>query len=392
MTDCGIPDPSAASRRRWPAGLAGMLALMIVVESGLIRVSREIGTLTSADWRRDRQAATSEAVARAEILCLGDSQVKTGVAPVVLEARLDRTAYNLAAMGSPTPATYFLLKRALDAGARPRAIVLDAHEAQLWGGIYRNYVASWAELVGPAEAFRLARDDGDLGFFGLYLAHLIPSVRFRHDLRKAVVAAIAERPRDPEVPWDAVVVRHYRRNRGALLFQPTHAKDGPDPYPGGLVPPVDAALCYRKGPFAKATNLVYLDKALALAKSRGIPVFFLLAPIHPGVLEVRERTGLEAQYEACIRKIHDKYDNVTVVDARHAGFGHGALVDTCHLNDEGATALSHGLAEVIAERLDGIPRGDRWVPLPAFAEPPARLSVENLAESQFTVRWQMARR
>lgn len=388
MDDGRPPAPrNGRARTRWPAGFVGMLSLVVAVEAGIVRAGREIGTLTSADWRRDRQAATSEAATQAEILCIGDSQIKTGIAPAALEARLDRTVYNLAAMGSPTPASYFLLKRALEAGARPKAIVLDAHEAQLWGGIYRDYVAAWAELADPAEAFQLAKDDGDLGFFGLYLSHLIPSVRFRLDLRKAVVGGIAERPRDPQVPWDPVVVRHYRRNRGALLFHATHPKDGPDPYPGGLIPPGDAALCYRTGPMARATNLVYLDRTLTLAKSRGILVFFVLAPIHPGVLTLRERGGLEAQYEGLIRKIHDQYENVTVVDARRAGFEHGAFVDTCHLNFEGATALSNGLAEVIADRLDGRGESGRWAALPRFVEPPVRLSVENLAESQAAVSW-----
>ena len=237
-------------RGRWPAGLVGMLALVAAVEAGVVRLGREIGTLTSADWRRDRQAAASEAAAGAEVLCFGDSLVKTGVTPAALEARLDRPVYNLAALGSPVPASYFLLRRALDAGARPRAIVLDANEPQLWGSPYRNFVAAWAELVNPIEALQLARDDGDLGFFSLYLTNLLPSVRFRLDLRKAVVGGVAGRPREPSIPWDPVVVRHYRRNRGAILFQPTHAMDGPDPYPNGLLPPDDAELYYRTGPMA----------------------------------------------------------------------------------------------------------------------------------------------
>ena len=393
MADRATEPRNEHPRTRWPAGFVGMLALMVAVEAGIVRAGREIGTLTSADWRRDRQAATSEAATTAEILCFGDSQIKTGIAPAALEARLDRSVYNLAAMGSPTPVSYFLFKRALDAGARPRAIVLDAHEAQLWGGIYRHYVAAWAELVGPVEAFQIARDDGDLGFFGLYLTHLIPSVRFRLDVRKAVVGAVAEEPRDPEIPWDPVVVRHYRRNRGALLFHadPPEGRTRPlprRPDPAGR----RGALLSDRANGAEPTNLVYLDKMLALARSRGIPVFFVLAPIHPGVLTLRERAGLEAQYEGLIRKIHDRYENVTVVDARHAGFEHGAFVDACHLSCEGATVLSNGLAEVIAARLGDRGGADRWVALPRFVEPTARLAVESLDESQFAVSWQSTRR
>ena len=83
---------------------------------------------------------------------------------------------------------------------------------------------------------------------------------------------------------------------------------------------------------------------------------------------------------------------MTVVDARHSGFEHGAFVDTCHLNFEGATALSNGLAEVIAARLERRGGTDRWVALPRFVEPSARLSVESLVESQAAVMWQRTRR
>ncbi len=104
------------------------------------------GSLTAADWRRAGPAAKGRAATGAEVLCFGDSQVKTGIAAVALEARLDRPVYNLGMMAATPAGSYFVFKRALDAGARPRAIVLDAAEPQLWSYKYREHVAGLGRL------------------------------------------------------------------------------------------------------------------------------------------------------------------------------------------------------------------------------------------------------
>jgi len=60
-----------------------------------------------------------------DVLCFGDSQMKFGIAPHVVAARTGRPAYNLAIVGGQPPASYFLLRRALEAGARPSAVLFD---------------------------------------------------------------------------------------------------------------------------------------------------------------------------------------------------------------------------------------------------------------------------
>lgn len=365
-----------------------MLALVVAVEAGLTRAGREIQALINADWRRQRQAATSEAVKRADILCIGDSLVKMGVVPAALEARLDLTAYNLGMLNAPAPANYLLLKSALDAGARPRAIVLDANEPQLWGSRCREFVAGWAELLSPTEAWRLARDDRDTGFFGLYLVHrLLPSARLRLDVRREVVDRLGDAPPARYTPWRAILGRQALRNRGAYLFSSTYSKQRSDPYPDGMLPPLQWALWYRWGPLAQKTNLLYLHRLLIMAESRSIPVFFVVPPIHPGVLAVRERIGLEAEYLGLVGRLRDMYPNLVVVDARHSGFDHARFVDECHLHAEGALSFSNSLAEVIGEHLDGQARTDRWVALAPCSEPSAQLAVETTEESAAVEAW-----
>jgi hypothetical protein len=381
-----------AIRTRWPGGFLGMLAIVIVSESGLARLELRLAPMAAADWGLNRAEAAREAVG-ADILCLGDSLIKCGVSPAVLEAKLGLTAYNLASLGAPPPASYFLLRRSLDAGARPRAIVLDATSTTLTAAAYRGLVRNWAALLGPREAFMLARDDRDSGFLGVHLVHyLIPSVRMRLDLRKAAADELAGGPAVAEVAWGPIVERQHAINRGAFHRSPTHPKEGPDPFPGGVLPPHEEAVCYPAGWTPYPTNLVYLDKTLALAESRGLPVFFLVPPIHPGVQAGRQARGLDASFMMLVRKIHARHANVTVVDGRRAGFGHGAFADAQHLDREGAAALSIALADAMRPQLTGRASGDRWVALPMYADPTDLPDIEDMAESAVALARGAARR
>ena len=107
---------------------------------------------------------------------------------------------------------------------------------------------------------------------------------------------------------------------------------------------------------------------------------------------VRERKGLDATYIDLVKKIHGRYKNVTVIDGRHAGFGHKVFADSHHLDLEGAAALSDSLARVIGPRLDGPAGGDRWVALPPYADPAAWPPIEDMDESRTALARRAARR
>src|SRR5436305_8758992 len=105
--------------RRVPLGLVGALALVAGAEWGVFRRLDGLTPYIPASWSQSGRAARREAVA-ADVLCLGDSQVKSGLLPNVLARRLGRPAYNLAVVGGQPASAYYLLARALKAGARPR--------------------------------------------------------------------------------------------------------------------------------------------------------------------------------------------------------------------------------------------------------------------------------
>ncbi len=376
------------SRGRWPAGLVGMLALMMAVEAGFLRAGRDLEALSAADWGRARRVAAGATVARAEILCVGDSLVKTGIIPTAIEARLDRPAYNLAGLGAPPPAAYALLKRAIEAGGaaegdRPR------REGE------------------PALAPRIPRRRGRLG----HSARPVGGPPARVDRRRprplrslsrpsrSLHQAPCRRPQDAgrtdyrsrsAGPWRPAIERQYRANRGAVLFADRPGA-APDPAPDGVLSSGESAVCYPESWSPWPTNVAYLDRTLALAASRGIPVFFVIPPIHPGVQTLRESLGRDAEYVSLVERLVARHPNAIVVDGRHAGFAPRSCFDGRHLNVDGATALSESLADVIAARLDRPAPGSRWVKLPPYKRPTARMAVEDLDESRSLVARRTAR-
>ncbi len=121
-----------ANGTRWaaaPWGLVGALALALVVEYGIHR--HRLDLMHEIVLGFSYAGRSMEKPPRYEILCLGDSLVKHGVVPRVLEERLGRKSLNAACMGGVTPLTYYLLKRSIDRGTRPSALLIDAFATQL---------------------------------------------------------------------------------------------------------------------------------------------------------------------------------------------------------------------------------------------------------------------
>src|SRR5262245_46892045 len=135
----------AGGRRHAPRGLVGAVALIVVVELGIAWAHEAFATFITASWRESGRAAARDAL-RCDVLCLGDSQVKSAVLPRVLAQRLNRPALNLAVVGGQAPSSYFLLDRALKAGARPRTVVVNFYPGLLTADCRIN-IRQWPELL-----------------------------------------------------------------------------------------------------------------------------------------------------------------------------------------------------------------------------------------------------
>ena len=149
-----MSEPTRSGWRAVPWGLVGMLCLVVPVERCVARHGFEL--LDCVNWSLVRKEYQAKCEARKyDVLVFGDSLTMFGVVPRAVAERSGRTVYSLAVSGGQAPASYFLLKRALDAGAKPSAVVFNFYPPLQRIGP-RATPPKWASLVGVVEAARLA--------------------------------------------------------------------------------------------------------------------------------------------------------------------------------------------------------------------------------------------
>ncbi|GAC1473566.1 MAG: hypothetical protein NVSMB9_22410 [Isosphaeraceae bacterium] len=353
-----------------PWGFLGMLLLVVAVEGSLSRHAMKYADYLSFSWHSGSRNARGRH-ARADLICLGDSMVKCGVLPRLLEDRLGLSAYNFAMLGGQAPSSFFLLRRVLEAGGRPRALVVDFQSTLLMISPTMN-VSYWSDLLDARDGMDLAWETGDLNLIvRTALPWLLPSLKVRDGIRADIRAAL----RNEGWPHleERRSLRHSLRINAGAVVNP-HATVRPTVIETN--PPRRAAWTPKK------VHLIYLKRFLDLAESRGIPVFWLLPPTHPDWQLRRERLGLDAPFARMIEYFQRQYRNVVVVDGRHSGYDRSRFSDEIHLNCNGAQELSQTLATLIGAHLktpDALPR---WLPLPRSQGADSGVSVEDLAESR----------
>ena len=347
-----VPDRPAG---RLPTGLLGMLALALVVETTIAGLRDDLVRPLGESWRFAARAAAVEAP-RHPVLCFGDSLVKYGLLPGVIEAEAGASCYNLATSGGTTASAYFLLRRAVESGASPRAIVVD-FVALLPTADGPPRVLHYPELATVRDCLDLARTSGDPGFFGAALvAEGLPSARFRFEIRNALHAAFDGRS-DSERDSVRSHRRIWARERGA---QPTE--------PGRSRHPLESRLIDDLAPVAWScppTDEAYIDRFLDLAGSIGATTYWLLPPPSPEVGERRRARGSDAAYGRFVRSVAARHPAAVVLDARGSAADAPVHVDHLHLDRRGASALSAEVASVLAARAAG--RGLAWVELPPLS-------------------------
>ena len=358
-----------------------MLVLLAAVEASVGRRAGDLGDWQALTWRHAGRAARTEA-ACAGVLCLGDSQVKEGVLPALLEGRLGLPAYNLAVHGGQAPTSFFLLRRALRAGARPVAVVVDFNP-NLLSSAPRSGLPYWSDLLDARDAVELGWGARDPELLARTVAlGLLPTLRHREALRGGLIDALLGRPGADHGPCLALA-RNLDRNRGARVTPVTP----PPPDPEG--PPLAPA--DRGGWQPHRANVEAIHRLFEAAESRGIAVFWLIPPACPGWQSRRVRMGADAAYARLAGSLARRHRNVVVVDARASAFPPDAFRDQTHLHVAGAAVLTRSLAAVIRSTLAAKARGevgDSWVALPPAGRlPPARPhEPEDMDESRTAVR------
>jgi hypothetical protein len=335
-----------------------------------------------ASWRSAfHDAVRSES--RADILCFGDSLIKLGILPRVLEDRLDQSAYNLAVLGGQPPTSHFLLRRVLESGHRPRALIVN-FSPLLLGMDPRVGLEWWATLPTAGERLELARRIGDPALSGSLIVHgAIATLTWRNAFRTALGFSSFEPAREEARPARdelRALLRNWRLNRGAQVAPRAFVA-----VQGSLPRSYDGA-GWRWQPHP--VHAYYVDRFLAQAEGQRIPVYWILPPAEPGWLDRNERVGTLGAYRRYVRDRLARFPGLTVIDLQRAGWDRSWFRDPIHLNRDGAIRLSLAVAEAIAQARDARDGTARWITLDGGGSAPPRSFqelIEDLDQSRLAV-------
>jgi hypothetical protein len=351
-----------------------MLGIMMIVEHYFDSDLRFSSPLVQ-DWKQSGRFARRQAC-RNEILCFGDSMMKFGIAPRVIESRLGKRALSLAIFASPPSADFFLFRRALESGSRPAAVIVDFLPFHFFSNACGNpdFTRSWPVLTGPRDWLDLASRTRNPDLLAaIVLGRLLPSVRSRYEIRDNIRAAF--RGEDVTIGKAiANLLRHIRNNRGAM-FSPSNPHSPEkieDSYPW----------TYNESATYVPETMAYIRRFFDLAAERGIPVFLLLPPMHPVTQSSYDRNGLTAINTRFARAAVSRYPNVVLIDGRRAGFDHTLFCgDKVHLNARGGAALSLEVAAIIRRHLANPAASPRWIDLPSIHGHPSEMPRKDFETS-----------
>ncbi|HEV3162892.1 MAG TPA: hypothetical protein VGZ22_02545 [Isosphaeraceae bacterium] len=363
---------------RWlPAGLVGMCCLVLAVESVLARHALKFSNPVGLEWQWSARAAERK-VKGCEVLCFGDSTTKLGVLPRALESRSGKRAYNLAMGGAEVPAHYYLLRRALRAGARPSAVVMGCLPRLLQSGPQRN-AEIWPYMLTTADCADLAWNARDASLFAaLITARWVPSIRYRFPLRDAIKKGW-RKEFDHNRRTARIIAQHWDLHQGAMPL-------GSLP-PGKSHPPVAQ---WGSGFFGDLAcldiNAVYIRRFLKLAQDEQIKVYWLVLPIVPELHEWCQQHGFDASYTCYLQSLQRKFPDLTIVDARAAHYDPAVFQDPHHLGFAGAMAYSMDLGDVLHDDALGTTPRTFWRSMPSYRPLEQHFPVEDPGRSQLALR------
>ncbi len=366
------------SKHSIPSGLLGLAVLVVAIEAGLGRGGRYEND-QAQHWRIKKQVAGREAVT-CDILSFGDSLVEFAVLPKVIEERSRLSTYNLAVPAGTPAGTYFMLKAAIDAGARPRAVVVDFLPFQFVRMPFFENTRRrmWPEGANLRELFEFAWSRRDPDFAAsMGLARSLKSLRSRDEIRRTIVELLDGKPFSLGDYRAFIIKWNLRNNRGSLVMPA-----------GSRVADKVVNIVDIKSDKFDPVYVDYADRFIRLAAQHQIPVYCLLTPISPEHQASYDAAGAPESHNAFLRAKQAEFSNLIVVDGRHSGYDTSLFVDGIHLNRRGSTALSTDLAALIERG----PTPDRWSDLPRFRDRAVNDLVEDIGQSQIAIETPRSRR
>jgi hypothetical protein len=374
------------SFRNAPRGLLGMVVLVALGESAVSRHDVDVTNICPANWKFSERHARKTTPGM--ILCLGTSLVKYGVVSRVIEQETGRPAFNLALCNGHMPSSYYLLKRALESGGKPAAVILDCMDTPeprdpppaRAETITVNF-RQWPELLTCPEWIDLAWSARDPRFLAeMVISRVLPSYKARFEIRFCVRRA-AEGEAASSRSAIVSMKRNWSFNRGTQVMP---RRRDHSPADASTAAAVEAELLADLPPGRYQVNrlcVTYTRRILSLAESNGIPVFWLLPPLSPVEQLGKDRSGITAYKNREVLKVLEGFPNVTVIDGRRSGYRADLFHDKVHLDRLGASVFSADVGDVVARVLAGRRDGPSWVTLPRYRERPVGVALEDIHES-----------
>jgi hypothetical protein len=375
---------ASPKRSALPFGAIGMVAILVSIESVVARHWMSLTDPVSLSWRFSAQAAENDS-RDCQVLCLGDSLVKHGLIPSVLERASGQRTVNVSAAQASTLLTHSLLRRALESGARPKALIVNAKPAVLLGGPEVN-ARPWQEVVIPRDGLELLRITGNAPFVvSTLIGRLFPSLRSRFEIRSAITAALGGKT-DPIRAINPVLWRNWSVNDGA------NVASSASPFRGDVTAEVRQQL-YTDVFYVDPANAQAIERIIDIAAERQLPIFWVLFPLSPQLQALRDQSGADEQHDQFLRSIASRHSGeLIILDARHSGYPAAFFADATHLNQRGAIALSRSVASVLVRASKRQPRAadsaPDWIVLGAPSENASGWNdgIEDVDESRRIVR------
>jgi len=353
-------------------GLLGSLVLIALVEAFVSARELDFTTPARMEWKLSRRASTVRA-SDCEVLGLGTSMSKLGLYPSVIERESGRRGFNLACCAGRIPGSYYLLKRAIEAGARPEAVLLEVHPTYLEMPFQEGLVA-WPDLLEPGDCLDLAWRSGDPTFFAsTMLSRLLPSLNSRAEIRAAILGALRDQAslnRKANTP----LVRNLEKNDGAFVNRRGVPFDG-------AISPYLAEIYLQPHRSVNRLNEEYLRRLLDLCQSKQIQVYWLIPPFAPTLQALREQVGHDLAYTRFTQRIQQDYPSLVVLDARRSDYQPSVFFDAAHLDYQGAVAYSAEVGRILKAGLAKATVTARWVPVPPYRDPGGDAPLEDMAQS-----------
>jgi hypothetical protein len=354
-----------------PVGLIGALALIVGVESFI--ASHKSDTMDGSLWAYEHARRIAAEKARdCGLLAFGDSLMRHGVAPKVIRERTGLEGYNLSIPGSQVPASYFLFREAIESGARPRVVLLDLFPCLLTSDPWAN-ITNWPILASYRDCVDMGWHARDPKLFvSLMLRKTLPSVRCRESIRVAILEALDGRGGDTRTNIQ-VGLWNWEVNRGLAI-----EKYRLDP----TIPLENPLNQFFRPIRCTPLNRLYIDRFMKLAAKHDVKVFLVLPPYMPNLQARVEQAGFDADHEAFVRSMLDRYPELGALDARKSKYAADAFIDTHHLGYEGASTFSVDIGDLLRRQLDRGGSAARWVAMPAFSKKAITVKHEDGYESR----------